>query len=193
MTRGPPGYGESTLGDEMLGRLISSEGVIMKVAVGIGSVIAGWLLATAAAVALHISGLNLPLAFARTYSDYATYSGLEILILTIGFGYVVYQVAGRRIFHWPPDKRPIRERVPAWMGHPTPVGLVVAWVVAVFTVVVYPVAIWMSWRYYQEWRAGQKKCPRCAERIKATATMCRHCGLDLSVPQARPAGVAPAG
>lgn len=165
----------------------------MKTAVGIGSVIVGWLLATAAAVAVDIAGLNLPLAFARTWSDYATYNGLEILILTIGFGWAVYQVAGRRIFHWPPDERPLAERVPAWMRHATPVGLVVMWVVAVFTVVGYPVAIWMSWRYYQGWQAGQKTCPRCAERVKAAATMCRHCGLDFSTPPVRQTRVAQAG
>lgn len=165
----------------------------MKLAVGIGSVIVGWLLATGLAIAMHVAGLNLPLAFARTYRDYSTFSGLEILILTIGFGWAVYQVAGRRIFHWPPDKRPMRERVPAWMRHPSPAGLALIWIVAVFTVVGYPVAIWMSYLYYQDWRARHKTCPRCAERIKAAATMCRHCGLDFTVPQTRTTEVAQAG
>lgn len=28
------------------------------------------------------------------------------------------------------------------------------------------------------WARGTRKCPRCAERIKRAATVCRHCGND---------------
>jgi ribosomal protein L40E len=77
------------------------------------------------------------------------------------------------------DDRSVLERLPSPIRHPSILGLVVAWVVAVFTVVVYPVAIYMSWRYYVSWRdAGSKVCPRCAERVKAAALVCRHCGYE---------------
>jgi hypothetical protein len=48
--------------------------------------------------------------------------------------------------------------------------------VAVFTVIVYPVAIYMSWRFYVEWHDGESKvCPGCPERVKAAALVCRQC------------------
>ena len=78
------------------------------------------------------------------------------------------------------DDRPFLERLPTPIRQPSVIGLVIAWVVAVCTVVVYPVAIYMSWRYYAGWRdAGSKVCPRCAERVKAAALVCRHCGYEL--------------
>ena len=68
-----------------------------------------------------------------------------------------------------------------------------AWVMAVCTVIVCPVAIYMSWRFFSEWRDGASKfCPRCAERIKAAALVCRHCNQQLDanipLPGTRPVG-----
>lgn len=156
----------------------------MKVVLGVVSVVAGYLLATLAVTALHIAGLNIPAALARTYTQYNTYVGVEVLVFLIVFSVLLYRVVGRRVFHWKPDTRPVSERLPIWMRHPSLIGLVIAWVVAVFTFVVYPVAIYMSWRAYQDWRVGHKTCPRCAERIKTAAVVCRHCGHDLAAVQA---------
>jgi hypothetical protein len=66
------------------------------------------------------------------------------------------------------------------INHPSVVGLVVAWVIAVATVIGYPLAIYMSWRFYVERRdADTRTCPRCAERVQAAAQVCRHCGSGL--------------
>jgi hypothetical protein len=149
---------------------------LMKAILGTGCVIAGWLLASVAEVAV---GGILPALLARNAAEYRMYLGLEILILTTFFAVALYHVIGRRIFHWPRDYRPYRDRLPAWARQPTPVGLVVAWVVAVCTVIVYPLAIYMSWRFYKHWRARQRTCPQCAETVKAAALVCRYCGQKL--------------
>jgi uncharacterized membrane protein len=162
----------------------------MKIVVGVGSVLVGWVLASLVAVSLIMVGLNIPAALARTYREYSTYNGALILVLTILISWVIYRTVARNVFHWTPDPRPWSERVPRWMAHPSGIGLVIAWVVGVFTWVGYPVAIYMSWRFYTEWRTSQATCPRCAERITAAATMCRHCGLDLSASVRTADGVA---
>jgi len=60
-------------------------------------------------------------------------------------------------------------------------------VIAVCTVIVYPVAIYMSSRFFSQWRHGETKvCPRCAERIKAAALVCRHCGQQFDTNVAQP-------
>ena len=57
----------------------------------------------------------------------------------------------------------------------------------------YPVAIYMSWRFYVEWRATESKvCPRCAERVKVAALVCRHCGQELEASVTKPAATTPA-
>jgi hypothetical protein len=80
------------------------------------------------------------------------------------------------------DDRPLLERLPSSVRHPSVFGLLIAWVVAVFTVIAYPVAVYMSWRFYVDRRdGGSKVCPRCAERVKVAALVCRHCGQGLEV------------
>jgi hypothetical protein len=75
--------------------------------------------------------------------------------------------------------------------HPSVTSLIVVWVIALFTIVVYPLAFYMTWRFFVESqdrrRAGSKVCPRCAETIKAAALICRHCGQEFEAPAALPA------
>jgi hypothetical protein len=73
---------------------------------------------------------------------------------------------------------------PQWsIHHPSPISLAVVWVVAVCTVVVYPLAIYMTVRYLIEYRARRvaevRQCPRCAETVKAAALVCRSCSQEL--------------
>ena len=75
---------------------------------------------------------------------------------------------------------------PQWsIHHPSVTSLAVVWVVAVCTVVAYPLAIYMSWRFFVEHQdrvgAESKVCPRCAETIKAAALVCRHCGQEFDI------------
>lgn len=157
------------------------------------SIIVGWLLGTFFSVALHLVGINIPASLAKTYSQYNTYVGAEVLALTVLFTWAVYQVLARRFLERKVDDRPFLQRLPMWARHPSGLGLVVAWVVAVFTVVPYPLAIYMSWRYYGERRdAASKVCPRCAERVKAAAMVCRHCGQAFDVDATHPETLTPA-
>lgn len=159
----------------------------------VASVVGGWLVGTLAAVSLQIAGLDLPAATATTYSQYSTYSGAMILVLSIFFGWAIYQVLANRFLDRQKDDRPFLERAPSWARHPSVVGLIVAWVVAVFTVVFYPVAIYMSWRLFIERRGGASKvCPRCAERIKAAAMVCKHCGQEFDPGISQPVSPSPA-
>jgi hypothetical protein len=55
---------------------------------------------------------------------------------------------------------------------------------ALLFIVALPHALIMSARpedmERREANAGNKKCPHCAEWIKAEANVCRHCGRDVS-------------
>jgi hypothetical protein len=87
---------------------------------------------------------------------------------------------------------------PQWsIHHPSPISLIVVWVVAVCTVVVYPLAIYMTVRYVSEYRARRaaeaRQCPRCAETVKAAALVCRYCGEKLDPIPPAPAQVAMSG
>lgn len=75
---------------------------------------------------------------------------------------------------------------PQWsVHHPSVTSLVIVWVVALFTLVAYPLAFYMTWRFVLELRerkrAGSKACPRCAETVKAAALVCRHCGKEFDM------------
>jgi hypothetical protein len=74
--------------------------------------------------------------------------------------------------------------------HPSVTSLIVVWIVAFGTIVVYPLAFYVSWRFVVEWRdqrrTGSKVCPRCAETIKTAALVCRHCGQEFEPPVAPP-------
>lgn len=153
----------------------------------VGGIVAG----TCVAIGLRLVGLDLPAAMvgprqcttwscaSKAYSDYNSFTGFEILILAIFFGWAWYRTLSNRfIGRKAPDNRPFLERLPSFVRHPSPLGLVIGWVVAVFTAIGYPVAIYMTWRFYVERRdAASKTCPRCAEKVKAAALVCRHCGL----------------
>lgn len=140
------------------------------------SIVVGWVFGTFSAVALKLVGVDIPASMAKTFSQYNTYSGAVVLVLTVFFSWAMYQVLARRFLERRVDDRPFLERLPSSVRHPSVLGLVIAWVVAVFTVIGYPVAIYMSWRFYVEWRDAESKiCPRCAERVKAAALICRHC------------------
>jgi ribosomal protein L40E len=157
------------------------------------SIVFGWLLGTFFPIALHLVRINIPASIAKTYSQYSTYVGAEVLVFTILFSWVVYQVLARRLLERKVDDRPFLQRLPMWARHPSARGLVIVWVVAVCTVVPYPLAIYMSWRYYAERRdAASKVCPRCAERVRAAALVCRHCGNELDVKVTQPAPATPA-
>jgi uncharacterized protein UPF0547 len=73
--------------------------------------------------------------------------------------------------------------------HPSSTSLAVVWIVSVLTVVVYPLAIYMTYRYVVERqdrsRGASKVCPRCAEAVKAAALVCRHCGHEFEIGAAR--------
>ncbi len=140
------------------------------------SIVVGWVFGTFSAVALNFVGVDIPASMAKTYSQYNTYSGAVVLVLTVFFSWAMYQVLAARFLERKVDDRPFLERLPSSVRHPSVAGLVIAWVVAVFTVVIYPVAIYMSRRFYVERRDAESKvCPRCAERVKAAALVCRHC------------------
>jgi ribosomal protein L40E len=153
---------------------------VKQPAIVVISIVVGWVLGSFSAVALKIVGLDIPASMAKTYSQYNTYSGAVVLVLTVFFSWAMYQVLARRFLQRKVDDRPLLERLPSRVRHPSVVGLVIAWVVAVFTVVVYPAAVYMSWRFYVEWRDAESKvCPRCAERVKAGAMVCRHCSQSF--------------
>jgi hypothetical protein len=96
------------------------------------------------------------------------------------------QVLARCFLERKPDPRPFLERLPKAIRQPSGVGVLVAWVIGVFTVGGYLVAIYMSWRFYVGRREQAKVCPRCAETIEAAALVWRHCGHDFAaaIPQA---------
>ena len=60
------------------------------------SFIGGWALATALVLALNIAGLNVAAALARTYSEYSSYSGAEVLVFLIVFSWFLYRTLTRR-------------------------------------------------------------------------------------------------
>jgi ribosomal protein L40E len=159
--------------------------VVKRPVIVVISIVVGWVLASMLDVALEVGGIDIPASMAKTYSQYNTYSEAMVLVLTIFFSWATYQVLARRFLERTVDERPLLERAPAWMRHPSVVGLVIAWVTAVLTVIVYPVAIYMSWRFYVEWRDTESKvCPRCAERVKAAAKVCRHCSQPFETSPA---------
>jgi ribosomal protein L40E len=125
---------------------------------------------------------------ARTNSEYSAYRAAEILLSTLFFAWCLHRVLARRFLPRQLDDRPYLERMPRWARSPSALELAIVWVVAVFTVVPYVLAIYMSWRYYVGRRDAESKiCPRCAERIKAAAIVCRHCGNQLDVIATQPA------
>lgn len=60
------------------------------------SIIAGYVLATFLAVALSIVGIDIPAMFAKSWSEYTMYGGVEGLLITIGLSWAMYQVLARR-------------------------------------------------------------------------------------------------
>jgi hypothetical protein len=137
--------------------------LIRRFVIVIVSIIAGYAFAIFLDIGLQMSGINIPASMARTYSEYGNYSAVQGLVLTVFFSWAMYQGLARRFLERKVDDRPFLERLPSSVRHPSAVGLVIAWVVAVFTAVVYPVAIYMSWRFYVQRRDGESKvCPRCA-------------------------------
>ena len=50
------------------------------------SIVAGYVVGTLFAVSLKIAGLDIPASMATTYSQYSSYSGAMVLVLTIFFG-----------------------------------------------------------------------------------------------------------
>jgi uncharacterized membrane protein YgcG len=47
------------------------------------SIVVGWVFGTFSAVALKLVGVDIPASMAKTYSQYNTYSGAVVLVLTI--------------------------------------------------------------------------------------------------------------
>jgi hypothetical protein len=157
--------------------------VVKRTVIAVFSVIAGWLLGSIFAVSLAMVHINIPASMARTYSQYNTYLGAEILVFTVLLGWVIYQPLARRFLGRTADSRPYLERLPSWARHPSTRSLVIVWVVAPFTLL-YPLAIYVSWRFYVERREQSKNCPRCAEKVKVAALVCRHCGHAFDAPAA---------
>ncbi len=151
------------------------------------SLFGAWILASILVASLSLVGFDPAASAAITWQQYSTYRAVEILLLMIVLTWALLRIIGRHVFGFEPDERPFVERLPAWVRHPSPRGLVITWIVAPFTVVLYPVAAYMSWRFYAEWRANARTCPRCAERIKSEALVCRHCGHEFE-PVVSPAG-----
>ncbi len=95
------------------------------------------------------------------------------------------------------------------MKYPSAVGLAVSWVAAII-LFVYPVAIYMTWRFARGHRAGErvagavpkpapssavpatedasatKVCPDCAEVVLAAARICRFCRHEFPAPAPLP-------
>ncbi len=79
------------------------------------SLFVGYVLGSVATLALAIAGLNIPAWFARTYTQYNSYQGAEVLLFMIVFGWVTYRILARRFL--PRSARTIEtETVPANWG-----------------------------------------------------------------------------
>lgn len=141
------------------------------------SIITGLVIGTFLPIAVHMV-INIPLAMGpKSYSQYSQYVGVEVLVYAILFGWFMHRALSRRFLPSKPSDRSTAERLESAIRHPSVAGLVVAWLVGMATVLGYPVAIFMSWRFYVERRELQTKiCPQCAERVKVAAIVCRHCG-----------------
>jgi hypothetical protein len=60
------------------------------------SIIAGYVFATFLSVGLLVVGIDIPAMFANSGSQYDTYGGVEILLMTIGLSWAMYRVLARR-------------------------------------------------------------------------------------------------
>lgn len=127
----------------------------------------------------------------RTYAqrrDYPSIAGIVVVTLLLAVPFVswvaifidIWMIA-RYIFGYRSPGSP------TWsIHHPSVVSLVVVWILAPFTGVAFPFAIYMTFRFILEFTRRRadatKTCTRCAEKIKAAALVCRYCGQEFEAP-----------
>jgi hypothetical protein len=152
------------------------------------SIVVGWLLGSMLVVGLGFVGLDIAAFGAQTWDQYRAQQMVWSVIAAIGLAWALYSVLSRRFLPRTEGKASMSDRIRSAVQYPSVIGLVVAWVLGLATIIAYPLAFWMTWRYFVVRREGETKvCPRCAERVKSAAAVCRHCGAEFQAIEAAPA------
>lgn len=136
-------------------------------AIVIFSIVAGWMFATFLSIGLHGVGINVPAGLASSVSQYSTYSGAEILLITLGLSWAMYLVLTRHFTKGKVDHGPAIERLPSTALQPSrnlSAGGVIAFVAEDDPAATIDIAT-----------PGFKVCPDCGEEVRYVARICRFC------------------